>query len=234
MIKAIVTDIEGTTSSLSFVKDVLFPYAAEHLPRYVNERRTEPAVRKELNATADLAGLPRHDVDDLVRQLKDWIASDTKATPLKTLQGMVWERGYVSGDYEAHVYDDAVRCLRDWFEQRIALYVYSSGSIKAQQLFFRYSRYGDMRPLFRGYFDTTTGAKDEQASYRRIADAIGVTADEILFLSDVEAELDAAGAVGYRTCRLLRADDYDADPAEVATNHPVCASFEDIDLDDFV
>ena len=233
MIKAIVTDIEGTTSSLSFVRDVLFPYAAEHIPRFVQQHRTEAPVRTQLNATADLAGLPRHDTDDLVRQLKDWIASDTKATPLKALQGMVWRRGYESGDYQAHIYADAVRRLRDWFEQRIDLYVFSSGSIEAQKLFFQYSRYGDMRPLFRGYFDTTTGAKHEEASYRTIAETIGMPASDLLFLSDTEAELDAAGAAGYRTGRLLRPEDYVEAEPDAVSRHPTFASFDDIDVTNF-
>ena len=227
-IKAIVTDIEGTVSSLSFVKDVLFPYAAEHLPRYVNERRTESTVRKALNDTADLAGLERHDTDELIRQLKDWIAEDRKATPLKALQGMVWERGYESGDYKAHVYGDAIRNLRDWFERSVDLYVYSSGSIHAQKLFFRFSRYGDLTPLFKDYFDTTTGAKDQVDSYRAIAAEIAHLPEDILFLSDVEAELDAAREAGLRTCRILREEDYGLSPDDVSSAHPIENSFDDV------
>ena len=232
MIKAIVTDIEGTTSSLSFVKDVLFPYAAAKLPEFLREHRTEKPVREQLDATAELAGLPSHDLNPLIRQLVDWIASDTKATPLKALQGMIWKRGYESGDYRAHVYGDAVRCLRDWFENGIHLFVYSSGSVQAQKLFFQYSRYGDIRALFRGYFDTTTGPKHDEASYRAIAAEIGFPGEEILFLSDVEAELDAAGSAGYRTCRLSRPGDYGENAGEVPSNHPVYASFDDIRLGD--
>ncbi len=233
MIKAIVTDIEGTTSSLSFVKDVLFPYAAKHLPDFVREHRTEKPVREQLDATAELAGLPSHDPVPLIRQLLAWIDSDTKATPLKALQGMIWKRGYESGDYRAHVYADAVRGLRDWFEKEIELYCYSSGSIQAQQLFFQHSRYGDMRPLFRGYFDTTTGNKHDHESYRTIAAAIGVPQSEILFLSDVEQELDAAKAAGFRTCRLLRREDYGLDPHDVASKHPIYSTFDDIQIGDF-
>lgn len=232
MIKAVVTDIEGTTSSLSFVKDVLFPYAAAQLPEFVREHRTEKNVRKQLDATAELAGLPSHEVNPLIRQLLDWIANDTKATPLKALQGMIWKRGYESGDYQAHIYDDAVRRLRDWFENRLQLFVYSSGSVQAQELFFQYSRYGDVRALFRGYFDTTTGPKHDEASYRAISTEIGFPGGEILFLSDVEAELDAAARAGYRTCRLSRPEDYGDKAGEVASNHPVYTSFDDIRLED--
>lgn len=231
MTNAIVTDIEGTTSSLSFVKDVLFPYAADKLPEFVRDHRTERAIREQLDATAELAGLPSHDVKPLIRQLLEWIAADEKATPLKTLQGMIWKRGYESGDFQAHVYDDSVRRLRDWFEQGIDLFVYSSGSIQAQKLFFRYSRYGDMRALFRGYFDTTTGHKHDETSYRAIAAELALPADEILFLSDVEAELDAAKNAGFRTCRLSRPEDYGNKAGEVASNHAVYTSFDDIQLD---
>jgi len=233
VIRAIVTDIEGTTSSLSFVKDVLFPYAAEHLRDYVMEHRTETAVRNQLNATAELAGLPSHDVKPLIRQLSDWIASDTKATPLKALQGMIWEGGYRSGAYKAHLYDDAIRGLHDWHEKGLSLYVYSSGSIHAQQLFFEFSRYGDVRALFRDYFDTTTGNKHDAGSYEAIARAITEPPGEILFLSDIEAELDAASGAGYKTCRLARPEDYGDAATNIASGHPVFQSFDDIALEDF-
>ena len=145
---------------------------------------------------------------------------------------MIWKRGYESGDYQAHVYGDAVRGLRDWYEKSIELYVYSSGSVQAQHLFFQYSRYGDIRTLFKGYFDTTTGMKQDAASYDAIGDAIAHPAEEILFLSDVEAELDAARPAGWHTARLTRLEDYpDAD--NVKSAHPVYATFDDISLDDF-
>lgn len=233
MIKAVVTDIEGTTSSLSFVKDVLFPYAAKHLPEFVRAHRTEKSVREQLDATAQLANLPSHDVQPLIQQLMDWIAADTKATPLKTLQGMIWKRGYESGAYQAHLYADAVSGLRDWFENGLPLFVYSSGSVQAQKLFFQYSRYGDVRALFSGYFDTTTGNKHEKASYAAIATDIGQVPEGILFLSDIERELDAARAAGFGTCRLSRPEDYGADAVDVVSNHPVYATFEDIRIDNF-
>ena len=166
MISAIVTDIEGTTSSISFVKNVLFPYATEQLPAYIREHRTERAVREQLNATAELSGVASHDAKALIRQLLDWIASDTKATPLKVLQGMIWQQGYEAGDYKAHIYADAVQKLTEWHEQKINLYVYSSGSVRAQQLFFHYSLYGDMRPLFRAY------SRRSRGSMRHVAERI--------------------------------------------------------------
>jgi enolase-phosphatase E1 len=229
--RAILTDIEGTTSSLRFVKDVLFPYAAKNLPEFVREHRAEEPVREQLEATAALAGLPSHELEPLIRRLLEWIASDAKVTPLKALQGMIWKRGYESGAYQAHVYDDAVRSLREWAERGVDLFVYSSGSIQAQELFFQYSRCGDMRALFGGYFDTTSGNKHDEASYRTIAAAIGLPAEEILFLSDVEAELDAARIAGYRTGRLARPEDYGDGAGETISNHPVYVSFDDIPLD---
>lgn len=231
MISAIVTDIEGTTSSISFVRDVLFPYAAEHLPAYIREHRTEPVVLEQLNMTAELSGVASHDTEALIGQLLAWIASDTKATPLKTLQGMIWQRGYEAGDYKAHVYADAVQKLTEWHQQDIMLYVYSSGSVRAQQLFFHYSLYGDMRPLFQGYFDTTTGAKQDQNSYLKISSAIGQPTEQILFLSDIEAELDAAAAAGFDTCWVVRPDDVAINPNEVRTRHSMAGSFDDIRLD---
>jgi len=233
LISRIVTDIEGTTSSISFVKEVLFPYAAENLSAYVREHRTERPVREQLNATAELSGVASHDTETLIRQLLAWIESDTKATPLKTLQGMIWQKGYKSGDYKAHVYADVVQKLTEWHEKKIALYVYSSGSVKAQQLFFQYSLYGDMRPLFSGYFDTATGAKQDESSYRAITSEIGCTAGELLFLSDIQTELDAAKAAGLHTCWLMRPEDVTVDPDQINSPHAVARSFDDIKLDDY-
>ena len=231
MIQAIVTDIEGTTSSISFVKDVLFPYAAENLPAYVREHRTERAVREQLNAVAELSGTASHDSEALIRQLLEWIDLDVKATPLKALQGMVWQHGYQNGSYRAHVYPDAVQNLTQWHEQKLGLYVYSSGSIRAQKLFFEHSVYGDMRPLFSGYFDTSTGAKQEEASYRTISATIGCPANDILFLSDIEAELDAAKTAGMQTFWLLRPGDSPLDPDSVESPHSKAVSFDEISLE---
>ncbi len=231
MISAIVTDIEGTTSSISFVRNVLFPYADKHLPDFVRDHGTESGVREQLDSTAALSGLPSHDTEALIQQLLDWIAADTKATPLKALQGMIWKKGYEAGDYKAHVYADAVQRLTQWHEEKLRLYVYSSGSVRAQQLFFHYSLYGDMRPLFSGYFDTTTGAKQEEDSYRTIATDIDCPSGEILFLSDIEAELDAAAAAGFQTCWLMRPEDVAVSPDQVSSPHPIARHFDDIHLD---
>ena len=209
MIKAIVTDIEGTTSSLSFVKDVLFPYAREHMAEFVRSHGQDAAVRKLLDAVQVEVGRSLSDAE-CVTQLLRWIDEDKKITPLKALQGMIWEAGYLQGDFSGHVYEDAVRNLRQWREQGIALYVFSSGSVQAQRLIFGYSDFGDLTPLFSGYFDTTIGAKREADAYRKIAAAVATDPAQILFLSDIKEELDAARAAGMQTTWLVREGEIDA------------------------
>lgn len=204
MIKVILTDIEGTTSSLSFVKDVLFPYSRERMADFVRHHGREPAVRLLLDEVARLAGVNHTDDNRIIEQLVRWIDEDRKITPLKALQGMIWENGYRRGDFKGHVYEDAVRNLRHWQARGIRLYVYSSGSVQAQKLLFGYTEHGDITPLFSGYFDTAVGGKREMASYQKIAGIIGVSPGEVLFLSDIREELDAAGQAGMRTVWLVR------------------------------
>ena len=204
-LRAVVTDIEGTTSSIHFVHDVLFPYARAHLSAFVVRHADDAEVRHWLRAAAAEAGLPpdassRRVVDALLQ----WIDEDRKATPLKALQGMIWEDGYASGAYRAHVYPDVPPRLRAWKAQGLKLYVYSSGSVAAQQLFFAYSEAGDLTPLFDGYFDTEIGGKRERDSYLRIAGGIGIAPAQILFLSDIGQELDAARDAGLRTVQVCR------------------------------
>ncbi|GFM66874.1 acireductone synthase [Pseudomonas lijiangensis] len=204
-IKVILTDIEGTTSAVSFVFDVLFPFAAKHLPDFVRQNAEKPSVAAQLQAVRQDSNEPDADVERVIGILLDWIAQDRKATPLKALQGMVWEQGYNGGQLKGHVYPDAVEALKRWHEEGYKLYVYSSGSIQAQQLIFGCSQAGDLSGLFSGYFDTTSGPKREEQSYRTITAAIGCPAEEILFLSDIVEELDAARAAGMATCGLVRA-----------------------------
>ena len=140
-------------------------------------------------------------------------------------QGMIWEEGYKNGDFKGHVYADAVACLKAWQQQSIRLYVYSSGSVYAQKLLFGYSDFGDMTPLFAGYFDTTTGAKGDVESYRKITAAINFPAQEILFLSDIDKELDAARAAGMKTVWLVRQG-----AINTRAVHPQVNSFNDINV----
>ena len=203
MVKSIVTDIEGTTSSLSFVKDVLFPYARARMGEFIHRHAKDPAVQRELDEVRRISGKKLTDAE-VIDQLTRWIDEDRKITPLKNLQGMIWEDGYRQGDFKGHVYHDAVRQLRNWRRQGISIYVFSSGSIQAQKLLFAHTEYGDLTPLFSGYFDTTIGNKREAGSYRKIAEAIGTKPDEILFLSDIIEELDAARAAGMQVIGLVR------------------------------
>ena len=203
MVRAVVTDIEGTTSSLSFVKDVLFPYARTHLAGFVATHAHEPEVRALLDDTNREAG---GELDDsaIIAQLEHWIDQDRKITPLKSLQGLIWEAGYKDGHFKGHVYADAVARLREWHARGIRLYVYSSGSVYAQKLLFGYSEAGDLTTLFSGYYDTRIGGKRDVAAYRSIVAHIGQPAGEVLFLSDILEELDAAREAGMQTIQLVR------------------------------
>lgn len=203
MIKAIVTDIEGTTSSLSFVQDVLFPYARAHLPDFVRRQRAQAEMERLLADARQAAGAELDD-EAVIAQLIHWIDTDQKITPLKSLQGLIWRDGYRQGDFTGHVYEDAVRNLRVWHSQGYKLYVYSSGSVQAQKLLFGHSDFGDLTPLFSGYFDTHIGGKKDADAYQRIAADIGLPAGQILFLSDIKDELDAARQAGFATCWLVR------------------------------
>ncbi|WP_222833351.1 acireductone synthase [Pseudomonas sp. SC3(2021)] len=203
-IKAILTDIEGTTSAVSFVFDVLFPYAARHLPDFVRQNAGRADVAEQITAVRRYSTEPQADVERVIEILLSWIAEDRKATPLKALQGMVWAQGYQAGQLKGHVYPDAVEALQRWHAAGYQLFVYSSGSVQAQKLIFGCSEAGDLTPLFSGYFDTTSGPKREAQSYTNIQQAIGVEPGEILFLSDIVQELDAAQAAGLQTCGLAR------------------------------
>jgi enolase-phosphatase E1 len=223
MIRAILTDIEGTTSSLSFVKDVLFPYARERLRGFVLSHGDDPKVVRLLSETSALAGTGP-DREQAIAQLLAWIDQDRKAPPLKALQGMIWEEGYRDGAFLGHVYEDAALKLREWKAAGLDLYVFSSGSVQAQKLLFAHTAQGDLTPLFSGYFDTRTGPKQESASYREIARQMGQLPQSALFLSDIVAELDAARAAGFATCLLARA----AEPEP--GGHPLARDFAGIVL----
>mgnify|MGYP001547110056 CR=1 FL=1 len=205
MIKAIVTDIEGTTSSIAFVHQTLFPYAKAHLRDFLHEHAGDEEVQLQLQEVEREAGHTLT-LDGAADVLEQWIAQDRKSTPLKALQGMVWRIGYASGALKGHVYPDTPESLRRWHTQGLSLYVYSSGSVEAQKLIFGHTDFGDLTPLFSGYFDTRIGGKREADSYRAILRQIGLPAAQVLFLSDIGEELDAAADAGMRTCQLLRDD----------------------------
>lgn len=226
MIRAILTDIEGTTSSIAFVKEVLFPYARDHIAEYIRNHAADTDVRVLLDEVCAELGRTLDD-GQIIEQLIRWTDEDRKITPLKTLQGMLWEQGYRNGDISGHIYQDAVKKLQEWNTRQIKLYVYSSGSVAAQKLLFGFSKYGDLTTLFSGYFDTRVGPKRETASYRAIAKAIGIPGNDTLFLSDIAEELNAARAAGMLTLQLLRPEDGTL-PAE---GHAQVHSFSEIGLD---
>ncbi len=220
---AILTDIEGTTTPVAFVHDVLFPFARTRLPALLAQRGREPAVAQAVAQTEALSG-GRPALDTLLA----WMDADAKVTPLKALQGLIWEEGYRNGVLKGQLYPDAAATLRRWHAAGTRLYVYSSGSEAAQRLIFGYSVAGDLAGLFSGFFDTRTGPKREAASYTAIARAVALPPESILFLSDSEAELDAAQAAGLATCQLVRAGD--GTPA--SARHPVAGSFEEVGAED--
>lgn len=223
MIKAIITDIEGTTSSLSFVKDVLFPYARVRLPEFVRTHAQQTDVAELLKDTCQLTGQTL-DTEAVIKQLLQWIDEDQKITPLKALQGLIWQYGYQQGDFKGHIYQDAAEKLNDWHEQGLALYVYSSGSVYAQKLLFAHTEFGDLTPLFSGYFDTRIGGKKETASYQRIAEQINLPCQQLLFLSDITEELDAAKLAGFNTIQLIR------DSTSLPSSHQQVCSFNEINV----
>jgi len=225
-IRAIVTDIEGTTSSISFVKDVLFPYARKRLPGFIETHVDRPEVQHWLHEAAKEAKLVEASRQELIELLLRWIDEDRKSTALKALQGMIWKEGYEAGDYRAHVYQEVAARLHQWRADGIHLYVYSSGSVPAQKLFFQYSEAGDLTPLFAGYFDTETGPKRDASSYERIVEAVGERPEHVLFLSDIVEELDAAKAAGLQTGWLVRPPL----PMPAQPGHPAYADFDAIAL----
>jgi enolase-phosphatase E1 len=206
MIRAIVTDIEGTTSDIRFVHNVLFPYARQHLAAFVREHQAEPGVAAALDAVREESGAPGASLDEVIATLLSYIEQDRKSPGLKALQGMIWRDGYVEGQFTGHLYPDVLPAFERWRQLGKALYVYSSGSVAAQKLLFGYSDEGDLTSLFSGYFDTGVGAKRETQSYRNIAQQIGVEPSELLFLSDIHQELDAAADAGWRTLQLIRGE----------------------------
>ncbi len=206
-ISFILTDIEGTTTSISFVTDELFPYFREHISELVS-LKGQPVVSEAFAETVKLAKEEDGEVlssdEEIIEKLRQWSIEDRKITPLKTLQGVLWDFGYKNGSLKGHVYSDVASKLEEWKNQGIQMGVFSSGSIAAQKLIFGYSIAGDLTPCFSAYFDTTTGGKRETATYKKIADQLNIPAGEILFLSDIAEELEAAEAAGFQTVQLVR------------------------------
>ena len=216
----VLLDIEGTISSQSYVVDVMYPYVRDHLPGYVAKHSDDPVIQKILADAEALAGPG----SDPVEAMLGWLAEDKKAPPLKKVQGLIWEAGYAEGAFRGHIYDDAHAVLSRWHAAGFPLFIFSSGSVQAQVQFFENNAAGDLRGLFSGHFDTDIGAKVETGSYRKIAAAIGVPAERLVFFSDNPRELVAATAAGLQVVHVLR-EDTPSDP-----RFPEIRSFEEVSL----
>jgi enolase-phosphatase E1 len=229
MLKAAVIDIEGTVSPTAFVVGRLYPYAAERLAGWVGGHPGDPATVRAVSQVRDLIGDPGASEGTVVAALLDWLRSDQKITPLKTLQGLIWAQGFAAGELVAPFYPDAVPALRSWRDSGLFLHVYSSGSVAAQRAWFSHSSEGDLTFLISGHFDTeNAGPKKVPASYRAIEAAIPQPAGEIVFLSDVAAELDAAREAGWHTVGVRRPGEtsYDAGVG----SHLEISSLAELDL----
>ncbi|MEV6545653.1 acireductone synthase [Streptomyces sp. NPDC051665] len=204
-VDAVVLDIEGTTSATGFVVDVLYPYSRSRFAALLAERSDDPTVARAIAQVRELTGDPHADAVQIEKTLNTWLDEDRKATPLKTLQGIIWSEGFARGELVSHFYDDVVPALRAWHTAGLRLYVYSSGSVAAQRAWFTSSPEGDLLPLVSGLYDTeNAGPKQDPESYRRIAEATGVQPSRLLFLSDRPGELDAAVAAGWHAVGVRR------------------------------
>lgn len=234
-------DIEGTTCPVDFVSGTLFPYAKRQLQQFLGEQRGDPRVRglmaelqqawqQDDNAEARALSSRREpkaphtemDIVTLIPYLHHLIDRDRKLTPLKQLQGMIWDQGYGRGELLAPLFDDVPPALQRWHRQGLHLSVYSSGSVQAQRLLYRHTTAGNLEPLFAYWFDTRTGSKQDPSSYDKIAAAMGCCSREILFISDIPAELEAASGSGM----AVLFSDRQGNPVRDARGFPSISSFE--------
>jgi enolase-phosphatase E1 len=234
--RGVLLDVEGTVAPVSFVADVLFPYARRELPDFLARRWDDPAVARARELVARDAGMPSFaawvgGVDAaaqrwrLVDELNRLMEHDAKATGLKEVQGLIWGEGYRAGRLRSPVYADVPPALRAWAAHGLDVRVYSSGSVAAQRAFFAHTEAGDLLGLFRGHYDTTTGPKRDPASYGRIAADMGLPPGDVLFLSDVPAELEAARAAGMQAGLVVRPGNA---PVPPGTPFPAVTSFDQI------
>jgi enolase-phosphatase E1 len=206
-IKYILTDIEGTTSSIHFVYEVLFPYFQEHLndlTQHAQNNEVKQAFTEIIELAAKEEGIHLTTTEEVLACLKRWSEEDRKLTPLKAVQGIIWKSGYESALITGHVYDDVPTALNQWRALGLKIGVFSSGSVAAQKLLFKYSDFGDLSGHFSNHFDTTTGPKNEIDTYVKITQLLGLAPEQILFLSDIPAELSAAAQAGLQTLQLVR------------------------------
>ena len=233
-------DIEGTTCPVSFVSDVLFPFAKQELSHYIKQHWDESPHKKPIQAAKkewlddqspesmkikqQVAKRETEEMDGLIQYLKHLISIDKKSTALKDLQGKIWEHGYNNGDLKSQLFPETAECLREWRKQGLTLSVYSSGSIQAQKLLYRHSPAGDLEKLFSHWFDTHTGPKKSTESYIRIAEQLHSSPNKIWFVSDNGAECDSARLAGMHTLFSLRDGNPDRDPRD----HTVVQSLREV------
>jgi enolase-phosphatase E1 len=205
MIMAVVLDIEGTTSSLSYFRDTVVPLANQRLPDWFAINQGSEHAEAILAETRRLTGQPDASPEEIANVLVGWARHDVKSAPLKDVQGLVWREALAAGELTAHFYPDVEPALRAWRHRGLRIYVYSSGSVDAQHAWFGHGPDGSLLPYISGNFDIrNAGPKLQASSYRTIADTVGSPASEMLFLSDAPAELDAAAAAGWHTALVQR------------------------------
>jgi len=202
----ILTDIEGTTTEVSFVYDILFPYFRSHMDEWktVDSDQMNQVLEQTRVLVLEEQSINLTNKEAIFDQLRQWSIEDRKVTSLKTFQGMVWEQGFKSGAIKGHMYPDVKPALERWAEMGMKLAIFSSGSIAAQKQLFGFSTEGDLTPYFSAYFDTTTGMKRDEQTYHLIVQQLHTSANSVLFLSDIHQELEAANAAGMRTLQLVR------------------------------
>ena len=227
-VRGVLLDIEGTTSSVAYVYEVLFPFARQHLDAHLANYWDELSTQHALDEVArnagarSLADWTREDSPEAARRrVRDealrLMEVDAKSTGLKDLQGLIWRAGFESGELRSHLFPDVPVALESWTQSGLDVRIFSSGSAAAQQLFFRHTEQGDLSRRLSGYYDTTLGSKREPSSYRRIADEMRLPAETIVFLSDIVAELDAACDAGMQTRLVVRPGNAAAPPGHCHT-----------------
>jgi enolase-phosphatase E1 len=234
--RAILLDIEGTTTPIAFVYDVLFPFARRRLRAYLRDPKHRDALREPLQrlreerqADVDLHSSPPAEWDETelgsIATYVEWLMDQDRKSPgLKLLQGQVWDEGYRSGELKGEIFADVAPALQRWRNAGVAVAIYSSGSELAQRLLFGSTAAGDLTPLIARFFDTAVGAKQVEDSYRRIARALGMSPDQMVFVSDVTAELDAAHEAGCQVLLCVRP----GNRPQPSHPYPVIETFDDL------